>query len=150
MNMPILFADLNATKVLGIVHWIGVAFVFLWFLGSCMKDGLWNNGLRCISAFAASMLSFPLAVLAAGLAGGSAGSSAPDDYLPLAIAIGANWITFLVCVGVILTLTDRLSQVKVAFHPIVNNVGSFIFICGITAVFLFYTMPIYSVVQAIK
>ncbi|HVA48741.1 MAG TPA: hypothetical protein VNH11_20415 [Pirellulales bacterium] len=150
MNMPILFADLNATKVLGIIHWIGMAFVFLWFLGSCMKDGMWNNGLRCISAFVASMLSFPLAVLAAGLFGGSSGASAPDDYLPLAIAIGANWIAFVVCLGVILTLTDGLSQVKVAFHPIVNSVGSFIFICGIAAVFLFYATPIYSVVQALK
>lgn len=150
MTLPLLFAEVNALTVLPIVHWIGIGFVFLWFLGSCMKDGLWNNCLRCMSALVASMLSFPIALLAAGLAGGEAGPAAADDFTPMFIALGANWISFLVCLGLILTITDKLSQVKVAFHPVVNSVGSFVFICGITGIFLFYTMPIYSIVKNMK
>lgn len=150
MNSSPLFAEVSAVTVLPIVHWVGVGFVFLWFLGSCMKDGLWNNGLRCLSACTASMLSFPIAVLVAGLAGGGASQAAADDFLPLAITLGANWISFLVCLGLVLTITDYLSQVKVAFHPVVNSVGSFVFICGITGIFLFYTMPIYTVIKQIK
>lgn len=149
MTLPPLFADVSAATVLPIVHWVGIGFVFLWFLGSCMKDGMWDNGLRCLSALVASMLSFPIALLVAGMAGGEA-TPAPDDYTPMFVTIGANWISFLVCLGLVLTITDKLSQVKVAFHPVVNSVGSFVFICGITGIFLFYTMPIFSIVKQLN
>lgn len=152
MIAPLVIADLSATTVLPIIHWIGVGFIFLWFLGSCMKDGMWNNGLRCFNAAVAAIAGLPVAILAAGLIGGAMGGSSDpsDQYLSLATIIGANWIAFLVWAAILQTLTDRLSQVKVAFHPIVNSIGSFIFVCGITLILFIYCMPIYDVVRQIK
>lgn len=151
MNLPILLADVNATTVLSVIHWVGVGFIFLWFLGSCMKDGLWDNALRCFNAYMALFLSLPLTVLAAGLIGDAVnGSGAPDPHMDAAIAIGANWVGFLVCLLVLQTITERLSRVKLAFHPVVGSIGSFVFVCGITAVLSSYSWPIYEIVRQTK
>jgi len=143
---------MNVTTVLTIIHWIGVGFIFLWFLGSCMKDGMWNNGVRCFNAFVAAMVSFPLTIALGFLIGLIIGlASGPPDpaniYLPLAMGMAASWIAFLVCFAIVQAITDRLSQLKVAFHPVANGIGSFIFICGITFVLFSYTLPIYGLVQ---
>lgn len=154
MNLPILIAEMNATSVLTVIHWVGIGFVFLWFLGSCMKDGMWNNGLRCLNAYMAILGSVFLGggtfgiLMAAGAA--PSGGSPEDAYLIMGLLIGCLWIGFLVSLAILQTITDRLSGVKVAFHPIVNGIGSFIFICGITFVFMCYCSPIYMIVRSIR
>jgi hypothetical protein len=154
MNPPVLLAEMNATSVLSIIHWVGVGFIFLWFLGSCMKDGMWTNGLRCMNAYIASLLGFLLAMVAFGIvvaAGAAPTGGTPEDiYMMFGIFIGCLWVAFLVCLVVMQTITDRLSNVKVAFHPVVNGIGSFIFICGITFVLMCYSTPIYVLVRGIK
>jgi hypothetical protein len=155
MNSGLLIADVNAVTVISVIHWVGVGFVFLWFLGSCVRDGMWNNAIRCFNAFVAVLLSFPLAVLIGFLAGLAMGAaSGPADasaaYTVAAIAIGGAWVAFIVCLAILQTLTDKLSQVKVPFHPIVNTVGSVIFICGITFVFFSMCAPVLGLVLATK
>jgi hypothetical protein len=148
MNAAPLIA-MNAPTVLTIIHWIGVGFIFLWFLGSCMRDGMWNNGLRCFNAFVAVMISFPVATLV-GIVIRMAAGALDDVYMVAAIAIGGAWIVFILCLAVMQTITDKLSQVKVPFHPIVNGIGSFILICGITFVLLSMCMPALGLVLATK
>ena len=154
MNPPILIAEINAVTVLTIIHWVGVGFIFLWFLGSCMKDGMWNNALRCFNAFIAVLGSVLLGGGAFGIAMASglapAGAAPEDMYLVAAVLIGCLWVSFLICLAVLQTITDHLSIVKLAFHPIVNGIGSFIFICGITFVLMSYCMPIYMIVRQAK
>ncbi|MGH7134735.1 MAG: hypothetical protein ACREHD_03285 [Pirellulales bacterium] len=152
MNLPILLGDINATSVLTIIHWVGIGFIFLWFLGSCMKDGMWNNGLRCLNAYVAASCSVLITVVGfiAVIASGAApmGPAPEDGYIRFAIFMSCWWVSFLVCLGILQTLTDKLSAVKLAFHPIVNGIGSFIFVCGITLVFLVYCTPIFGLVRS--
>ncbi|HEV3115974.1 MAG TPA: hypothetical protein VGY58_02900 [Gemmataceae bacterium] len=154
MNLPLLFAEMNAVKVLSIIHWIGVVFIFLWFLGSCMKDGMWNNALRCFNAYVAAFGSILLGglifgiVMAAGVA--PSGGTPEDMYITAGILFGSLWVGFLIGLAVLQTITDRLSSVKVAFHPVVNSIGSFIFVCGITFVLMCFCTPIYLIVQIAK
>jgi hypothetical protein len=151
----LLLADVSAATVLPIIFWVGIAFIFFWFLGSCLSDGMWNNGIRCFNAFVALMLSFPLAVVIIALALMMVGTpSGPPDqgaaYTVAAIFIGGLWISFLICLAVMQTLTDKLSLVKVPFHPIANWIVSFIFVCGISFVFLLLCWPVYVMVRTVK
>jgi hypothetical protein len=155
MNAGLLIANVNAVRVISIIHWVGVGFVFLWFLGSCVRDGMWNNAIRCFNAFVAATISFPIAItiravleMIVGIKAGS--TDANDVYMQAAIAIGGGWVAFIICLAVLQTLTDKLSQVKVPFHPIVNTVGSVIFICGITFVMFSMCAPVLGLVLATK
>lgn len=154
MTAGLLFA-VSAANVLHIIFWVGIAFVFLWFLGSCVRDGMWNNAIRCFNAYVALLMSFPVAMLIGFLCGliMGAASGAPnegDAYTLAAIGIGSAWVAFLICLAILQTLTDKLSQVKVAFHPVVNMIGSFIFVCGITFVFFSLSAPVLGLVLALQ
>ena len=149
-----LFA-VNAVNVLTIIYWVGIGFIFLWFLGSCLRDGMWNNALRCFNAYVALLLSFPVALLIGFLCGlvmgATSGAPGADDaYTVAAISIGSSWVAFLVCLAILQMLTDKQSQMKVAFHPVVNMIGSFIFICGITVVFFSVSAPVLGLVLSVK
>ncbi|HVX11191.1 MAG TPA: hypothetical protein VHC22_08430 [Pirellulales bacterium] len=145
---------MNATNVIGIIHWVGVAFVFLWFLGGCMKDGLWNNAIRCMNAYIAAfgtlltgLLLFSIAVAA----GVSPEAPSPEDpYTMPAVLLGSFWLCFLISLAIIQTITDRLSTVKVAFHPVMNMIGSFFCVCGIAFLLMCFSMPVYTMVLAVK
>ncbi len=145
---------MTAAKVIGIIHWVGVAFVFLWFLGGCMKDGLWNNAIRCMNAYIAAfgallsgILLFELAV-AAGVS--PEVPTAEDPYTMPGTLLGCFWICFIVFLALMQTITDRLSTVKVAFHPVTNSIGSFVFVCAITSLFLCFSLPAYTLVLAVQ
>ena len=154
MTAALLFA-VNAVNVLHIIYWVGIGFVFLWFLGSCIRDGMWNNAIRCFNAYVALLLSFPISLAIAAVGAMIAGtSSGPPDpsaaYTVAAIGIGSSWIGFLICLAILQTLTDKQSQVKVPFHPVVNMIGSFIFVCGITFVFFSLSLPVLGLVLAVQ
>lgn len=112
------------------IHWVGVAFVSLWFLGSSMKEGMWNNAITCFNAFVAGMVALPLGMGISNLASGMIKPDPGDVFIPLGIFMVAEWASYIVCYLVLTTFTDYLSQVRVTFHPVVNSIGSFIFICG--------------------
>lgn len=151
MNAGLLFA-VSAVEVLNIIFWVGIGFIFLWFLGSCVRDGMWNNAIRCFNAYVAVLLSFPLGVALGAILGLIMGatSGSPDAYSIAAISIGGAWVSFLICLAILQALTDKLSQVKVPFHPIANTIGSFVFICAISLVFLSLSMPVRNLVMAVK
>lgn len=128
------------------IHWVGVGFIFLWFLGSSMKEGMWNNALTCFNAFVAGMVALPLGGVILRLALSAYTPDPSDPYTPLGMIIVGEWLSYIVCYLGLTTLTDYLSNVRVAFHPIVNGIGSFIFICGTTFVlFVFACMGMVAV-----
>lgn len=129
---------MSGPSIFQTIHWVGVGFIFLWFLGSSMKEGLWNNAITCFNAFVSAMIALPLgwAMLKLGLS--MFKPDASDPYTPLGILIGAEWLSYIVCYLVLTTCTDYLSQVRVTFHPIVNSIGSFLFICGTALVFVVF------------
>ncbi len=151
MTAALLIADMDAPAVLQIIHWVGVGFIFLWFLGSCMKDGMWNNSIRCLNAFLAAMVGFILALGIGFVIGLATGPPDPSDvYMRSAIGIGGAWVAFIIALAILQACTDRLSQVKVPFHPIANSIGSFIFICGITLAVCSFCMPVFFLVRTVK
>lgn len=134
---------MSGTSIFITIHWVGVGFIFLWFLGSSMKEGMWNNAITCFNALVAATLTLPLGIAVSALlvwVAGMAGLKPEpgEPYLLIGITMAAMWLTYIVCFLALATLTDYLSQVRVTFHPVVNSVGSFVFICGTTFVlFLF-------------
>jgi hypothetical protein len=119
-----------------------------------MKDGLWNNAIRCmnayIAAFGAVLLGGLLFAIALISGVSPSAPSAEDPYTMPSAIVGCLWIGFLVSLAVMQTITDRLSTVKVAFHPVTNAIGSFVFVCGITFLLMCFSTPVYTMVLAIK
>lgn len=135
---------MSGTTVFTTIQWVGVGFIFLWFLGSSMKEGLWNNGITCFNAFIAGTLAIPLGMLAAKLLGWvveTAGFKPEpgEPWLGVGIFMVAMWVSYIACFLGMTSATDYLSQVRVAFHPVINSIGSFIFICGITSVLFVFS-----------
>lgn len=130
------------------IHWVGVGFIFLWFLGSSMKEGMWNNAITCFNAFVAAMIALPLGGALMGLALSMFKPDPTDPYTPLGILIVAEWLSYIVGFLVLTTFTEYLSKVRVAFHPVVNGIGSFILICGTTLVLFVFACMGMAAVQA--
>jgi hypothetical protein len=83
---------------------------FNWLIASFGAFAIWQPGLKAaLSALAPQ----------------------PDDQLTIvAVALGLYWILFLALFIGMKAATDALSKVKVGFHPIADQIGSFVF-CGL-------------------
>src|SRR5438105_2560513 len=109
---------MNGWVVLIVLHLIGCGFCTLWIFGSCWKEQLWGNAI----AFFVWVQAFFVSVLVGGIADKVINSamtpSAMNDYFTVvAMRMGLQWILFLVALAGLKMASDKLSQVKVAFHP---------------------------------
>lgn len=118
---------MSTAKILITIHHVGGVFVWLWFIGSCTKEGMWNNAVTLIDAWMAAFLTFPLWLAGTYLAVDMLKPGPDDFYLVFAIVMGLGWILYLICFVIIHAITDRLSRTKVSFHPIVDKIGSIFF-----------------------
>lgn len=118
---------MSGPKVLLMIHGIGALFVWLWFIGSCGKEGMWNNAVTFLDAMLASFLAIPLWVLGTIITINALNPGSDDFYLIFAIVIGLGWVFYLLCFFVIHAITDRLSRTKVNFHPLADKIGSALF-----------------------
>jgi hypothetical protein len=102
--------------------------IFVAVAVSLYTEGLWGNALRLIDVVTAALLAInffePLANLLEKILPSCA-------YLWDYIAI---WLVFGVSLGVLHTLTDLVSKVKISFLKIVDQVGSGILACCVAAV----------------
>lgn len=135
---------MSGTTVFTTIQWVGIGFIFLWFLGSSMKEGLWNNAITCFNAFVAGtvglVLGLAIAKLLAWVVGMAGFKPEPGNpWLGVGMFMVAMWLAYIGCYLVLSTLTDHFSQVRVTFHPVINGIGSFVFICGTTSVLFVYS-----------
>jgi len=112
------------------IYFAGLVFNALWIIGTNLKEGLWGNVLlffnwciACAGAFAVWLPTLKLTL--------NALRPKPDDQLLIvAVAMGLFWILFLALFAGMRSATDGLSRVKVAFHPVIDTIGSLAF-CGL-------------------
>lgn len=121
---------MDGWTVLRYIYLIGLAFIALWILGTCRNEGLWGNALMffnwCVACAGALAVWQPALQLTL-----KALAPKPDDQLLIvAVAMGLFWILFLALFAGMRSATDALSRVKVAFHPVVDTIGSLAF-CGL-------------------
>ena len=112
------------------IYFAGLVFNALWIIGTNLKEGLWGNVLLffnwCIACFGALAVWRPALRLTL-----NALAPKPDDQLLIvAVAMGLFWILFLALFAGMRSATDGLSRVKVAFHPVIDTIGSLAF-CGL-------------------
>ena len=138
---------MNGWVVQQYIYWGLLAFIALWIIGTCLKDGLWSNALLAfnwlVATSGAVSLWQPVTKLTISIA-----KPAPNDQLLiLAIAMGLYWILFLLFFVALRTATDGLSRVKVAFHPVIDKIGSFVF-CGLLFVCIAaWSLPVVIVLE---
>jgi hypothetical protein len=139
---------MSAPKVLMTIHYIGGVFVWLWFIGSCTKEGMWNNAVTLIDAWMAVFVTFPLwlagSVLAIDMLNLKPG--ADDFHLIFAIVIGLGWIFYLISFLIIHAISDRLSRTKVGFHPIADKIGAVLFAWALVGPVEIFCWPILMLV----
>lgn len=132
---------MDGWKTMLMIHRLGLVFIGLWILGSVRKEGLWSNILLlcnwCI-AFYATWLTWQPA-LKGILTLAKPGPN--DQLLVLGIGMAVIWVLFLVFLGVLRTATDKLSNVKVAFHPLVDRIGTFICMAILIASIRYSALP---------
>lgn len=133
---------MGGARILLMIHGIGNLFVLLWFLGSCFKEGMWNNAVTFFDGVLAMFVAFPLWAATVGIAMSSITIGPDDKYLAFAIIIGAGWVWYLISFAVIHAITDRLSKTKVAFHPLANSIGSAIFAWALTGPLGIFSYPV--------
>lgn len=107
-----------------IIHWVGLGFVSLWILGTTRSEGLWSNVLLlfnwCIAFYATLLFWQPALKGVLSLVKPEAG----DQMMVLGFGMAVIWVLFLVFLGLLRSATDALSNVKVAFHPLLDRIGA--------------------------
>ncbi len=129
--------------VLVYAHLAFAAFIFIWMLASSFREGLWGNALVffnwCLAATFAWKLWFPLLALIQSFA------QTRSSTLAGFMALFSLFIPFLAAYAGLRYCTDKLSRVRVAFHPVVDRVGGMAFglltAFGLTFAFL-YAVPL--------
>lgn len=114
---------MDSWTVLGYGFFIGLIFITLWILGTTRSEGMWGNTLLffdwCLAATGTWALWQPILAFILEQA-----SPQPDDYfLVLFIALATLFGLFIPQFLLFRMMTDALSHVKVAFHPVLDAIG---------------------------
>ena len=137
---------MSGPQVLLTIHAVGLAFVWLWFVGSCSKEGMWNNAITFLDSVIASFITIPL-WLAGSLIAANNIQPGPDAlYLLLAIVMGLGWILYFISFAIIHAITDSVSKTKVSFHPLADKIGSVLFAMSLWGVINLFSYPILGMV----
>lgn len=119
---------MSGFDVLTYVEYAGLVFIFLWIIATNSKEGLWDNAVTFFGWVAAAALTGPFVPLLTGaIYGAIAESGKVDFYLLLAIELAITWVLLIIGFVVLRLATDRLSTVKVSFHPMVEKIGGYFF-----------------------
>lgn len=118
---------MDSWTVLGYGFWIGLGFITLWILGTTRSEGMWGNTLLffdwCLAATGTWALWQPTLALILE----QAEPAANDNFLILFIALAALFGLFVPQFLLFRMMTDALSHVKVAFHPVLDTIGSVVY-----------------------
>lgn len=119
---------MSGFEVLSYIEYIGLVFIFLWIIATNSKEGLWDNLITFFGWVTGAALMLPFYPLLGGaIYGAIAEPGKVDFYLLFAIAFAIIWILLIVGFLLVRLATDRLSTVKVSFHPMVDKIGGFFF-----------------------
>lgn len=119
---------MSGYEILTYIEYIGLVFIFLWIIATNSKEGLWDNALTFFGWVAAAALMGPFVpLLSSAIYGGVAEPGKVDFYLLFAIGFAATWALVIIGFVLVRLATDRLSTVKVSFHPVVDKIGGFFF-----------------------
>ncbi|HWB08096.1 MAG TPA: hypothetical protein VG826_02540 [Pirellulales bacterium] len=136
---------MSGPKVLLLIHIIGCTFIWLWFVGSCSREGLWNNAITFLDSIIASFVTIPIWIAGSFIA--AENIQGPDSfYLLLGIVMAIGWVCYLVSFAIIHAITDRVSKTKVSFHPLADKIGSALFAMSLSGVLLIFSYPILAVI----
>jgi hypothetical protein len=135
-------------KVLPILHLIGWGFCTLWVLGTCWKERMWGNAISWFNWWLAFLLSWLGGSIAKTVVTSAVGPQSNDDHFTVeAVAIAIQWILFIVAFAGVRTWSDKLSRVRVAFHPIFDGVGNLVFCLLIAGGIVVSTVPLLHILQ---
>ncbi|HUY36765.1 MAG TPA: hypothetical protein VMV69_28785 [Pirellulales bacterium] len=133
---------MNGWTVLWILHLVGWGFCTLWILGTCWKEGMWGNALTWFNWWQAFFLSALVRGIAESVLTSAVEPKSTDDFFTVAaVATAIQWISFIAVFAGVKTWSDKLSRVKVAFHPILEGVGNLIFCLLLAGGLVFATLP---------
>jgi hypothetical protein len=114
--------------VLTILHMVGWGFCALWVLGSYWKERMWGNTINFFNWFQAMLVSTGAGALGKKVLASMVGPKVADDWFMVdAIAMGFQWIVLIAALLGFKTWSDKISNVKVAFHPMFDGIGNFVF-----------------------
>jgi hypothetical protein len=139
---------MNGWKVLLILHCVGWGFCTLWVLGTCWKERMWGNAITCINwcqAFIVSLLGLGLVARFVIYVLGQPQSS-DDAFTVLASTTAIGWILFIAVFGGLKSWTDKLSPVRVAFHPVFDGLGNLFFCLALAGLIVLSTVPMFLIV----
>jgi hypothetical protein len=137
---------MSGPQVLLMIHGIGSVFIWLWFVGSCSKEGMWNNAITFLDSVIASFITIPLWAIGTLIAANNIEAGPDAFYLFLAIVMGMGWLIYLISFTIIHAITDRVSKTKVSFHPLADKIGSALFAMSLSGVLAMFSYPILAVV----
>ena len=112
---------------------IALLVVFLAVLASLVREGLWSNAIKLFNVMTAAMLATnyfePLADWL----------TAKQPTYTYVWDIIAVWAIFCVSMGVMQTITDRISRVQVRFRKPVETAGGIFFACWVGWIMICFT-----------
>ncbi|HEV3339670.1 MAG TPA: hypothetical protein VG125_04920 [Pirellulales bacterium] len=138
---------MGGAQILLTIHVIGSFFIWLWFMGSCVKEGMWNNAITLLDAVMALFITIPLWVAGSLLAASMIQPGPNDLYLMFAVVMGMGWAFYLISFVIIHAITDRLSQTKVTFHPLADKIGSVLFAWSLSSPLGILSYPMLALVM---
>lgn len=141
---------MSGPQVLFIIHIIGSIFIWLWFVGSCAREGMWNNAVTFMDSIIASFITIPLWAAGALIAADNIEPGPDAFYLLLAIVMGLGWVLYLISFAIIHAITDRVSKTKVSFHPLGDKIGSVLFAMWLSGTIGMFSYPVLVAVLASK
>jgi hypothetical protein len=138
---------MSGPKVLITIHIIGQAFIWLWFVGSCSKEGLWNNAITFLDSIMAAFIAIPLWAAGSLIAADNI-QPGPDSYhLLLAIVVGLGWGFYLISFAIVHAITDQVSKTKVTFHPLADKIGSIFLAMCLSLMLDAFSFPVWAAVS---
>lgn len=139
---------MSGPEILRIIHFVGWGFIFLWIMATGFKLGMWNNALMFMNWVAAFFFGLAIGLPVGNLILAAVKPDNGDFYTPFAIAAGVFWLVSLIAYTGMQTLTDKLSSVKVTFHPVVETLGSLTFSFSTFLAIATATSPLLLLVQS--
>lgn len=138
---------MDGWKTMLAIHNLGLVFIGLWILGSVRKEGLWSNILLffnwCVAFYATWCFWQPALKGVLSLVKPDPGS----ELLILALGMTVIWVIFLAFLAGLRAATDSLSKVKVAFHPLVDKIGTFIFMFMLIGSIRYSALPMQMLLE---
>ncbi|HVC98838.1 MAG TPA: hypothetical protein VND64_34555 [Pirellulales bacterium] len=134
---------MSGWTVLPVLHYLGWGFCTLWVLGTCWKERMWGNAVNGFNWWQAFLLSSLGASIAKTVVTSAVGGQSNDDQFTVAAVVMAiQWILFIAAFAGVKTSSDKLSRVKVAFHPIFDGVANLVVCLLLAGGIVVSTMPL--------